>query len=464
MVNCGQQLWEGSSESTKFKVESVKLITLVSENEVYLSLFAVGSANSMKLSIFGEKYTRHSGIVELMDDLGNALSVNPDMISMGGGNPARIPEVETILHSHLKNVIAEPEKLYAMLGKYQPPQGDDALLKQMADFLASEYGWPLTKKNIAISNGGQSAFYVVSNLLAGRYADGSYRQIQFPLVPEYLGYADTGLEDHFFTAARPSIEILEEHIFKYRVDFNALKITENTGAICVSRPTNPTGNVLTDNEVTELDHLARKHDIPFIIDAAYGAPFPNIIFTETTPHWSEHTILLLSLSKLGLPGVRTGFIVASEEVIHAYATANTILNLACGNVGPTIARELFKGGEILRISSELIMPYYRDKAMQALEWFMEELGDLPFYIHKPEGAMFLWIWFKDLPVSCQQLYECLKQRGVLVIPGHNSFVGLSQDWQHTRECIRVSYAQDGDRVKKGIKIIAEEVKRVYLEA
>ena len=47
----------------------------------------------MKLSQFGEKFSGLTGIVELMDDLGSALNENPEMIFMGGGNPARIAEV-----------------------------------------------------------------------------------------------------------------------------------------------------------------------------------------------------------------------------------------------------------------------------------------------------------------------------------------------------------------------------------
>ena len=415
----------------------------------------------MKLSAFGEKYTGHSGIVDLMADLGEALHINPDMISMGGGNPSRIPEVEHIYKEHLVNLLEAPDGIYNILGKYQSPQGDELLLKQFAELLRSEYGWPITEKNVAISNGGQSAFYVLSNLLAGKFSDGAVKQIQFPLVPEYLGYTDTGLEADFFSSTRPAIDILDKHVFKYRVDFDNLEVTDKTAAFCVSRPTNPTGNVLTDNEITQLDAIARQHDVPLIIDGAYGTPFPNIIFEDVTPHWNDNTILLLSLSKLGLPGVRTGFIVASEEMIQAYANANTILNLACGNVGPAIAGKLFENRQVLDISSKIIMPYYRDKALKAMEWFIEACDDLPMYVHKPEGAIFLWLWFKDLPVHSSRLYEILKEAGVLVIPGHDSFAGLSQDWSHAHECIRVSYAQDEEQVKKGIEIVAREVRELY---
>lgn len=415
----------------------------------------------MKFSSFGEKYTGHSGIVDLMADLGEALHTRPDMISMGGGNPARIPEVEKIYKQHLISLLEESEGAYNILGKYQSPQGDEKLLKQLADLLRTQFGWPVTEKNVAISNGGQSAFYVLSNLLAGKFSDGSTKQIQFPLVPEYIGYADTGLEKDFFTSAKPVIDILGDQVFKYRVNFDDLKVSENTAAFCVSRPTNPTGNVLTDDEISQLDKIAAAHGIPLIIDGAYGTPFPNIIFEEVSPYWSENTIILLSLSKLGLPGVRTGFIVASEELIQAYANANTILNLACGNVGPAIAGRLFEKGKVLDIGKKLIMPFYRDKAFRTMDLFMESMKDLPMHVHKPEGAIFLWLWFKDLPVSSAALYEILKEAGVLVIPGHDSFAGLDEDWQHAQECIRISYAQDEEKVRKGVEIISREVRKLY---
>ena len=59
----------------------------------------------MKLSQFGEKFSGLTGIVELMDDLGGALNENPEMIFMGGGNPARIAEVESVFQSRLEEII-----------------------------------------------------------------------------------------------------------------------------------------------------------------------------------------------------------------------------------------------------------------------------------------------------------------------------------------------------------------------
>ncbi len=418
----------------------------------------------MKLSRFGEKFTRHSGIVGLMDDLGTALNDCPEMIFMGGGNPARLPEVEQVMGQCLQAVLADSRHRHQMFGIYQPPKGDTEFCRQLAKLLQREFDWPVTEKNIAVASGSQSAFFVLFNLFAGEMPDGTRKTIHLPLTPEYLGYADIGLSDSLFSASRPAIEKLDGGLFKYHVDFSGLQIDSSVGALTVSRPTNPTGNVLTDDEMAQLDQIASRHDIPFIIDGAYGLPFPGILFNQAAPLWSENTILVLSLSKFGLPGARTGIIVASEEVIEAYSHVNTIVSLACGNLGPGIARQLFSSGEILRLSREVVAPFYRQRAWQTVAWLRQALGDVPCHIHTPEGAIFLWLWFEGLPVSSQELYQRLKARGVLVVPGHHFFPGLTEDWQHRHECIRVSYAQDAGQVKQGVEMIADEVKSLYRQA
>jgi valine--pyruvate aminotransferase len=418
----------------------------------------------VKLSAFGEKFAGHSGIVELMDDLGSALNENPNMIFMGGGNPARLPEVEAVFQQRLEAILADPGQRHSLFGIYQSPQGDREFRQQLARFLQRQYGWPVREENIAISNGSQAAFFVLYNLFAGTMPDGSHRSIHLPLAPEYIGYNDIGLSPNFFTATRPSIELLDQRQFKSHVDFSRLELGPSTGALCVSRPTNPTGNVLTDEEVAHLDELAREHQLPFIIDGAYGLPFPNIVFEAATPHWNDNTILALSLSKLGLPGVRTGIVIAREDIVQAFTTANTIVSLACGNLGPALAKALFSSGEILSLSRDYVTPYYHQRAQFTQRCLQQYLGDVPYHVHKPEGAIFLWLWFEGLPISSEALYQRLKQRGVLVVPGHNFFVGLGDDWPHQHECLRVSYAQDQDTIEQGVVIIAEEVERAYAGA
>lgn len=415
----------------------------------------------MKLSKFGQKFTQKSGIVGLMDDIGNALDENPNMIFMGGGNPGQLPEVEKVFQQKLESLLADPIKRQSILGVYQSPQGDKEFRVAVASFLKKQFGWDLNHNNIAISNGSQSAFFILYNMFAGSMPNGDYHSIHLPLSPEYIGYKDIGVNENFFTATRPSIELLDDNLFKYHVDFSTLALSDKTAAMCVSRPANPTGNVLTDDEINHLDALAKEKNIPLIIDGAYGLPFPNIIFTETTPHWNQNTILTLSLSKMGLPGLRTGIVIANEEIIEKYTNVNTIVNLSCGSLGPALAKELFKTGEIVSITQDYIKPFYQERANKAANWFRHYLGSLPYRIHKPEGAIFLWLWFKDLPITSHELYQRLKMRGVLVVPGDDFFVGIDDEWSHKRECLRVSYVQPELQVKQGIQIISEEVMKAY---
>ena len=413
----------------------------------------------MRLSRFAQRFSEHSGIILLMDDLGEAMAGEQDVLMLGGGNPAHIPEVQAVFRERMQQILDRPGEFARVVGDYDPPRGSMKFLEALADLLNHEYGWGLTAENVALTTGSQAAFFLMFNMFAGEFAGGATRKILLPMAPEYIGYADVGLADGIFTANRPAIEKLPDRTFKYHVDFDRLTVDDSTGAICVSRPTNPTGNVLTDGEVSKLVEISGAREVPLIIDNAYGMPFPSIIFTEAELVWNENIILSMSLSKLGLPATRTGIVVARPDIITALSNINGILTLAPESVGPALACDLVQSGKVTEISRTLIRPYYEEKARRAIALLHEELAGVDYYIHKAEGAIFLWLWFPGLPVTSQELYRRLKQRGVLIIPGHYFFPGLDDDpWPHKQECIRMTYSMDDDVVREGIKIIAEEVK------
>jgi valine--pyruvate aminotransferase len=107
------------------------------------------------------------------------------------------------------------------------------------------------------------------------------------------------------------------------------------------------------------------------------------------------------------------------------------------------------------------MPFYQTKVERAAAQFRKELDGVDFLMHKPEGALFIWLWFRNFPITNQELYERLKARNTLVVPGHYFFPGMKEDWRHKHECIRVTYSQDDEAVSAGIKVIAEEVRKAY---
>ena len=414
----------------------------------------------MNFSMFGDKANFKSGIKSLMDDLGHAMAVNKDMLMLGGGNPAHIQDVQKILRDKMNRIMSSGALFEECIGNYDAPQGNFKFIEELAGLLNREFNWNIKSSNIALTNGSQSAFFFLFNMFSGRFKDGSFKKILLPLTPEYIGYNDVGItSEEIFTSIKPEINFLGDHIFKYSIDFDNLKIDEKIGAICVSRPTNPTGNVLSDLEIERLSALAKKHDIPLIIDSAYGTPFPNMIYTDVKPYWNDHIIVCMSLSKLGLPGARTGIIIANEEIINAICQMNAIINLAPGSIGPTLVESLLDSNEIISISREIIRPHYLKKSEAAVSAFKSKLSGVDFYIHAPEGAFFLWLWFRGIKIDSDTLYERLKAKGVLIVPGHYFFAGLSDKWEHKDECIRVTYSQSESSVLKGIDIIAEEVNK-----
>lgn len=415
----------------------------------------------MTFSLFGDKFTRHTGIARLMEDLNDGLRT-PGAIMLGGGNPAQIPEMNTYFTNLLAEML-ESGKLSDALCNYDGPQGKNDLLIALADMLRNELGWEIGPQNIALTNGSQSAFFYLFNLFAGRRADGTTRKVLFPLTPEYIGYADSGLEDDLFVSTRPHIELLPEGQFKYHVDFDNLPIGEDTGMICVSRPTNPTGNVITDDEVRQLDALATQHGVPLVIDNAYGVPFPGIIFSEATPLWNQNTVLCMSLSKLGLPGSRCGIIIASEKIIKAISNMNGIISLAPGGIGPAMMCEMIKRQDLLRLSETVIKPFYYQRVQETIATIRRYLPEERCLIHKPEGAIFLWLWFKDLPITTEELYQRLKKRGVLMVPGDFFFPGLDEPWEHSHQCMRMNYVPEPEKIEAGVKILAEEIEIAWRE-
>lgn len=419
----------------------------------------------MRLTRFAQRFTGQTGIGELMDDLGNAMQGQTNMLMLGGGNPAHIPEVNAIWRKRTLEILAEGRELENTLANYDIPQGKISFLEALAGLLNREFGWDLDAGNIAVCNGSQTAFFLLLNIFSGLDNQGRLNRILFPLCPEYIGYADQTLERAALKTQAGIIKETRANFFKYHVDFDRLSIGEDVSAICVSRPTNPTGNVLTDAEIKQLAQMATLRNIPLIIDNAYGAPFPHILFKNVRPYWDNNIILSMSLSKLGLPSVRTGIIIASKEIIRALSASNAIVSLSNGSFGQVLTQPLIQSGDILSLSRDIICPFYRKRSESAIESLLEAFSDdVPFRIHESEGSIFLWLWLPGLPITSSELYERLKKRGVIVVSGHYFFFGLEEAWTHSDECLRLSYALDPEDFRKAVHIIADEIRRVMDES
>jgi valine--pyruvate aminotransferase len=386
---------------------------------------------------------------------------------LGGGNPAAVPKMQALVRARMRELLENGDDFDRMVANYDPPRGNPRFIRALAELFERAFGWEVGPENIAVTNGGQSAYFFLFNLLAGRFEGGRRRKILLPLAPEYIGYADQGIEEGLFASCRPEITWPQgkvRRVFKYRIDFAAVEDAlrrEDIGAIAVSRPTNPSSNVLSDDEVARLSRMAEARGIPLILDNAYGSPFPGVIFVPARPFWAPHVILTLSLSKLGLPGVRTGIVVAPREIASAVGSLTAVVGLATGNVGQQLALPWVESGRIIQLGPEILRPFYEAKSREAAAWAAESFGaaGVDWAMHAAEGTFFHWLWLRNLRITTRELYERLKARKVITVPGEYFFYGLDQDWPHRHQCLRLNISQPANIVREGLQIIADEAAR-----
>lgn len=409
-------------------------------------------------SKFSARFLGETGTKLLMDDLGE-VSTNPRYINLGGGNPALIPEMTRLFRESILELVDSGE-FDKLISTYESPQGNDLFIRSMQEFLADTLGWDVNESNIVVTNGSQSSFFTLFNLFAGLCVDGVNRSILLPMTPEYISYGDLLAGEDSLVSHLPAINEIDDTFFKYSIKFEDLKVSSEIGAVCVSRPSNPSGNVITDREMRKLIELTEKHDIPLIIDSAYGQPFPEILFKDVSLPFSKGAIYCFSLSKLGLAGLRTGIVVAEKPIIDAIKSINAVTSLSVNAVGSLLVLKLIKSRAIATLSRDVVKPFYQDRLATTLELCGQYFRDLGVRIHRPDGAFFLWLWIPDLPITSVELYQRIKARGVLVIPGNYFFPGVSDSWEHKNQCLRLSYAQDVESIERGLKIISQEIRAV----
>jgi valine--pyruvate aminotransferase len=165
----------------------------------------------------------------------------------------------------------------------------------------------------------------------------------------------------------------------------------------------------------------------------------------------------MSLSKLGLPGARTGIVIANEDVIRYFSNMTAITSLAPSGLGAEIVNQLITDNALLPLCNDLIQPFYRRRSELAVRLLREAIDNPGLHIHKPEGSIFLWLWFDGLNITTSELYQRLKQKGLLVVPGKYFFPGQATATDHAESCVRMNYVQSDQELAKGIEILAREL-------
>jgi valine--pyruvate aminotransferase len=149
-------------------------------------------------------------------------------------------------------------------------------------------------------------------------------------------------------------------------------------------------------------------------------------------------------------------------VIHVLECFLTNLCIHSSRYGQAIAARAIASGALAHVSETVIRPHYQDK-FQVLEESLAQAmpDDVPWYLHRGEGAIFAWLWFDQLPITDWELYQQLKQLGVIVVPGNPFFPGIREDWPHTQQCLRISLTASHEEIAQAMHHLGDLTRSIY---
>lgn len=318
--------------------------------------------------------------------------------------------------------------------KYPPSRGSDALRDRIALF----YGRGATRDHVMVTNGGSEANFVA---LWGLLERGDRAAI---MIPNYL--QTWGLARAF--AGRADRFRLVERRYggrrRWALDVESLEraVTRRTKVVLVTHPNNPTGAVLSEEEMDAVVRVARRAGAFLVADEVYrGAEVSG----PTTPSfWGRYdrTLVTAGLSKaFGLPGLRTGWIVGPPKTVARLCSYHDYLTLT-----PTCLSSLF---------AEIVMePARRDAILERtraiisrnlprLERWIHAHDDIFTYVPPQAGAIALLRY--DLPIGSAALFDRLRrEQSVLITPGAHFGIG---------RYIRIGYGDDPAHLEAGLRRI-----------
>ena len=308
------------------------------------------------------------------------------------------------------------------VNKYSQTAGDEELLAKIGGGLKTEFGWDKQKLMITsgVSGGILLAFLALIN-------PGDEVIIPDPYFVMYKHLVNMLGGKCVFVDCYPDFKIDPGKI--------ADAITDKTKMIIINSPSNPTGAVFGDKELTAISKIADKKGIIVLSDEIYDK-FSYDGAASSIAKWCGHSLVLRGFGKTyGVTGWRLGYAAAGGEVSEVVDQMIKIqqYTFVCA---PAPFQKAIASAMDYDVTT--IVNAYRKKR----DLIYEGLKD-KFEIVKPAGAFYAFVKAPDGKAS--KFVEKAITNNVLVIPG-NVF---SEKDTH----FRISYATSDDKIRKGIEIL-----------
>lgn len=241
-----------------------------------------------------------------------------------------------------------------------------------------------------------------------------------------------------------------ENEFRVTPDDLAARLTEKTKALLIGYPNNPTGAVMTKDDLLAIARFAEEHDLIVISDEIYGdltyGGEGHVCFAAL-PRMKERTILLNGFSKAyAMTGWRIGYALGSPEVIAAMTKIHQYAILCAPVTAQVAAIEALRRGD--KYMRKMVAEYDRRRS-----FIYDGLTKIGLKCFEPKGAFYIFPDITSTGLTSNEFAEgLLKSEHVALVPG-SAFGECGEGY------VRCSYATSLDEIDEAIKRIGNFVKK-----
>ncbi|TPE21646.1 pyridoxal phosphate-dependent aminotransferase [Clostridium perfringens] len=363
-----------------------------------------------------------------------------DVLSFGVGEPD---------FNTPKNIIeAATRAMEEGKTKYTATSGIIELKEAIARKLHDDNGLNYGTKNIIISTGAKQS---LANVFMAILNPGD--EVIIP-VPYWVSYPElVKLSD----GVPVFIETKKENDFKVTYDELKSVLSENTKAIVINSPNNPTGTVYSKKDLEVIAKFAEENDLIIISDEIYEKLIyrkeEHISIASLSEDAFKRTVVINGFSKAyAMTGWRIGYAACyNEELIKVMNNVQSHMTSNTNSIAQFAALEALNGDQ------ETIKNMVKEFSLrrELMIELISEIEDLTFI--EPKGAFYVMIDVSkvlkkaNIKGSMEFANLLLKEENVVVIPG----IAFGED-----NFIRLSYATSKEEIIKGLKRIKEFVNKL----
>ena len=347
-----------------------------------------------------------------------------DIIRMGVGEPGF--DIAQPIAAAASKAINEGKTFYT------PPCGIPELRGAIADHYKNYYGLDIDPKRIIVTTGSSAALGMVCDLLLNPGDGLLMSDPGYPCNPNFVRRIDA--EPQF-------VPVHAADNYQLTADLVASHWQDNTVGVMVASPSNPTGEVISRENLALLYQEVNRRGGHLVVDEIYhGLTYDDEPVTSVL-EITDDVFVINSFSKFfGMTGWRLGWMVVPENVVDTINVMIQNFYISSPSVAQYAALAAF-APETLDILEQR-----RQEFKQRRDFLVPALRELGFGInHVPSGAFYVYTDVQNFTNDCEAFcWALLREYGVACTPGTD--FGRNKANHH----IRFTYTESLERLKLGV--------------